>query len=352
MRKWLLGLACAAAVAVLAACSPVALAADDTPPPAGGPLYPVSVEEHAGIGADNPRIAKVYQLALTDSSSLIPTEDFERDGYRFHFLDMTKENVTGVDTKEYTESVTKDCKSNDTAAALNVLDAERTVSTEDGYSGTLLLDHSSVKVTVKGYKTSNKNISASRTYPNLSDADLDLIPKTIQENGNSLTLVDAQWESSTDEDGSLRFTARAEYSGTATSRYATGYTVTANYTGHVVKTNCEMITYTVLFAGEKIPEETPIPEEDSQAGETGEDLGNIESAAEPEDGGEIIGDKPQKGAEEEPQTDAQKLEFAPLTIKDWLALTGGICGIAAFSVTVLRGVVVKNEEKEREKTET
>ncbi|MBQ9347931.1 MAG: hypothetical protein IJT94_11455, partial [Oscillibacter sp.] len=78
MRKWLLGLACAAAVAVLAACSPVALAeGEGTPPPAGGPLYPVSVEEHAGIGVDNPRVAKVYQLALTDSSRQIPTDDFD-----------------------------------------------------------------------------------------------------------------------------------------------------------------------------------------------------------------------------------------------------------------------------------
>ncbi|MBP5718086.1 MAG: hypothetical protein J6X53_03795, partial [Abditibacteriota bacterium] len=285
MRKWLLGLACAAAVAVLAVCSPVALAeGEGTPPPAGGPLYPVSVEEHAGIGADNPRIAKVYQLALTDSSSQIPTDDFDRDGYRFHFLDMTKENVTGVDTKEITESVTKDCPSNDTAAALNVLDAEKTAATEDGYTGTLLLDHSSVKVAVKGYKTDSKNITATRTYPNLSDADLDLIPKTIRENGNTLTLIDAQWESSTDEDGSLRFTADAEYSGTATSRHATGYTVTANYTGHVVKTNCEMITYTVLFAGEKIPEKIPeetdplTPEEDSQAGEMGGNAGKMSSS--------------------------------------------------------------------------
>ena len=117
-----------------------------------------------------------------------------------------------------------------------------------------------------------------------------------------------------------------------------------------------MITYTVLFAGEKIPEETPRPEEDSQAGEIGGNNGNTEDAAEPEDGaepegGENSGGEPQDGAEEKPQTAAQTVEYTPLTVKDWLTLAGGICGLAAFSVTVLRGVVEKNEKKERENTE-
>ena len=251
---------CAALLAFMTACSPVAIA-DETP------LIPVSVEEDAWGSPDTMRVRKVYQLALTDSIRQIPTEDFERNGYLYHFLDMTKENVVGVDTKEYTESVTKDSPTSDTAEALKLLDAERHVATPDGYEGTLLLDHTSVRVGVKGYKTSSRNISAVRIYPHLADADLELIPKSISENENSLTLSDAQWEGMTDEDGNLRFTATAEYTGTATSRIASGYTITADYTGHVVKTNCEMITCTVTFAGTKLPAEptpaftpTPMPE--------------------------------------------------------------------------------------------
>ena len=60
--------------------------------------------------------------------------------------------------------------------------------------------------------------------------------------------------------------------------------------------------------------------------------------------------EPQKESQEEPQTDAQTMKYAPLTVKDWLTLAGGICGLAAFSVTVLRGVIVKNEKKERANT--
>ena len=116
LKRWLISLICAALLAAaMTACVPVAIAD-------GGPYYPVSVEE-APWGEGMMRVTRVYQLALTDSARLIPTEDFERDGYRYHFLDMTKENMVGADTKEHTETVTKDCKTNDTADALKLLDS-------------------------------------------------------------------------------------------------------------------------------------------------------------------------------------------------------------------------------------
>ena len=133
--------------------------------------------------------------------------------------------------------------------------------TEDGYTGTLFLDHTTVKVTVDGYNTSTRNLSAARTYPNLSDADLSLVPKTVDENGKTLTLNDVQWASVFQEDGSTLYTATASYTGTSTTYYATGYTVTADYVGNVTKTNCEVVTYTAIFFGEPIvkPEPTPDP---------------------------------------------------------------------------------------------
>ena len=54
-----------------------------------------------------------------------------------------------------------------------------------------------------------------------------------------------------------RYTATASYTGTSTSRYATGYTVTANYTGEVAKTGCDMVTYTAIFGSGEAPQEVP-----------------------------------------------------------------------------------------------
>ena len=121
-------------------------------------------------------------------------------------------------------------------------------------------------------------LSASRSYPNLSEADVSLIPKSIEDKGKTLTLGDVKWSESMDVDGEgnpvTRYTATASYTGTATSRYATGYTgtatsryatgytVSASYTGEVSKANCAVVTYTAIFGSEKAPEESKAPDGD------------------------------------------------------------------------------------------
>ena len=65
---------------------------------------------------------------------------------------------------------------------------------------------------------------------------------------------DVDWqEVSTDYvDGdalAVRYTAVATYTGTATGRSVTGYTVTVDYTGEVSKTSCDTIVYTAVFSG-------------------------------------------------------------------------------------------------------
>lgn len=211
--------------------------------------YPVKVEEYTAGDLDELRINKIYQLSLSDDPGLIPTEDFERNGRHYYLLDMVRQDEIGVDTQTHTETITMDSDTGELSEVLKRLDAQMEVTTEDGHTGTLLLDHTSVKVEVKGYKTSSRSLSATRTYPSLSDADLDLIPKTIMDGGKTLTLADVQWAS----DGTY-YTATASYSGTSSSRSATGYTVTANYTGEVAKTNCEVVTYTAIFGSTAIPE--------------------------------------------------------------------------------------------------
>ena len=219
----------------------------------GGSVYPSSVEEYTEGNA--PRIKKIYQLSPEDDPAGIPSEDFERDGRLYYLMDIIRTDNMGVDVQPHTETVTLDSDTGEMSEILKRLDAEMEITTEDGHTGVLALDHTSVTVEAKGYKTSTRNVSATRTYPNLSDADLSLIPTTIEDGGKTLTLADVQWSG----DG-LTYTATVSYTGTASSSYATGYTVTASYTGEVAKTNCETVLYTAIFGGMEIPQEEQ-PEE-------------------------------------------------------------------------------------------
>lgn len=219
--------------------------------------YPVSVEEY--MEGDSPRIKKVYQLSLNEDPADIPTEDFERDGRLYYLLDMTKQEEVGVDTQPYTQTVTLDSDTGKLEEVLKRLDPELETTTEDGYTGTLELDYTSVTVEAAGYATKTRSLSAARSYPNLSDADLALIPKTIEDGGKPLTLADVQWESAEQmENGAAvtRYTANATYAGTSSTQYATGYTVTASYTGQVVRTDCKVVTYTAIFGSMEAPVES------------------------------------------------------------------------------------------------
>ena len=262
---------CALAL-LMAGCTPALAAAapsSSTPSsqePERSCYYPVKVEEYTSGPLDELRIDKVYQLSLGDDPSGIPTGDFVRNGRLYYLLDMVRKDEVGVDTQTHTETVTLASDTNKMDAILQRLDAEMEFTTEDGYTGVLRLDHTSVQVTTDGYASKTSTLSATRTYPNLSEADVSLIPKTITDKGRTLTLADVQWSSSESTDGeggvATHYTATASYSGSATSRYATGYTVTANYTGEVSKTDCQVVTYTATFGSVEDPEASKKPAAD------------------------------------------------------------------------------------------
>lgn len=204
-------------------------------------LYPVEVTEY--MEGDSSRLKKIYVLTPTDDPSLIPTEDFGREGQTYTLLDITRQDQVETDTRDYTETVTLESKTKDMDAILPQLTATLEVDTEEGYTGVLTLDTASIRVEAAGYSTSTRTVTAARTYPNLSDADVSLIPKSIEDGGRTLELADVQWQ----EAGEF-YTANATYTGTASSKHATGYTVTAEYSGEVSRTTNDTVTYAAVFS--------------------------------------------------------------------------------------------------------
>lgn len=212
--------------------------------------YPVGIDESTKNGVRT--ITKSYELNQNDDVTAISKEGFEQNGSFFVFKDMVKTELPQAESKEYAEKVVISSKSNKMNDILPLLEEEKQVVTEDGFSGTVKLDLSNLKIEGAGYGTSTKNVSTTRTYPNLDSADTQYIPKTTVENGKTLELSGIHWQSGNTQninDTSItdRYTAVATYTGTVSSSYVKGYTVTAEYKGTVSKTNTDKVLYTAIF---------------------------------------------------------------------------------------------------------
>ncbi len=246
-------------------CTALAADAEGAEPAQGAPspavLYPAEVrtsEENGMI-----RLEKVYYLSTRDDPAAIPTGDFDREGRHYTLLDVLKNDLSETDAKDYIEVVTLDSSTKDMAEIIKVLEPEREITTEDGYTGILKPDYTKITVEAAGYKNNSWTVSATRTYPNLSDADASLIPKTITDSGRTLTLANVDWQ----EAGEF-YNAVASYTGTASGRSVTGYTVSVEYSGEVTKTSRDTVIYTAVFSAENAshgethldPDPTAIPE--------------------------------------------------------------------------------------------
>ena len=201
-------------------------------------------------------IEQIYELNHDQEPSDKICEDFVQDVYYYTLESITKNTDFTVDKKEHRETVTVESKSKNIGDIMPLLAKTKAVTTADGYSGTLNLDESSITVEAKGYKSGSKTVRASRTYPNLLNADLAYIPKSITENGTELELADVNWQKDltyNPDDYAIgeRYLAEAVYQGTKKYSYVTGYVVTAEYTGEVAKETAQKDIYTLTFVGER-----------------------------------------------------------------------------------------------------
>ncbi len=216
--------------------------------------YPSSMEEVDVDGKSE--IHKIYELKEGESPDSIPQESFEQNGRVYVLKDILKAEIPSHETKEVTESVTVESKTNKMEDILLLIPARKEIMTEDGFSGTLELDVSTIKMESKGTGSNSYTMKATRTYPNLAGADLQYIPKTTVENGQTLQFASVDWQSDNTANVDTqaitdRYTAVVTYEGTGTRTYSKGYIVTAEYKGSVSKTSTETTQYTAIFAEDR-----------------------------------------------------------------------------------------------------
>lgn len=252
---------CAMALCLTMAMSPAALAADTDEVQV---CYPTAITQNE----DKTELKKLYDLSPEDDPAGIPRSDFEQDGFHYTLTDLLKQELPEVEERQHVETVTLESKKKDMESVLALLPQQREFITDDGLIGTLTLRLDTVRVEVAGYGSSTKEVSAQRSYPNLAGQDTQYIPKTIEDDGRTLTLqtIDWQTDNTATTDGYAiadRYTAVATYTGTATSSYVKGYTVTADYAGTVSRIALNKTRYVAIYEGTAIeppaPAETVVP---------------------------------------------------------------------------------------------
>ena len=248
---------CAAALCLTMALAPAAMAAD---PATSQPeiCYPSAITR----SEDGTELRKLYDLGPEDDPAGIPRSDFEQDGFHYTLTDLLQQELPEYEERAHTETVTLESEKKDMESVLALLPQEREFITEDGFTGTLSLQLDTVQVEVAGYGSSTREVSATRSYPNLASQDTQYIPKTVEEDGRTLTLqsIDWQTDNTATADGYAmgdRFTAIATYTGSATSSYVKGYTVTAEYRGTVSKIALNKVRYVAIFEGTPLQPLTP-----------------------------------------------------------------------------------------------
>lgn len=215
--------------------------------------YPTSISR----SEDGTELKKLYDLTPEADPAGIPRSDFEQDGFHYTLTDLLKQELPEHESRQHTETVSLESKKKDMESVLALLPQEREFITDDGLIGTLTLRLDTVQVEPSGYASSTKEISATRSYPNLSNQDTQYIPKSIEDNGKTLTLSGIEWQTdntATTDGYALgdRYTAVATYSGSSTSSYVKGYTVTADYTGTVSHIALNRVRYVAIFEGTPI----------------------------------------------------------------------------------------------------
>ncbi len=199
------------------------------------------------------QLIKTYVLSPDKDPQELIEEPFEQEGYLYTFADIVKEDNHVADAAYHRETVTVETDTNDLSKILERL--EPSIDYDDGmYTGTLALDHTSIRTEASGYETRSSTVTATKTIGPVDRNDMSYVPATTVKNGLTLNLAGVDWQvTGTDLVGDAltpsSYQAVATYSGKSYYNAATGYVTTADYVGEISRDGVESVTYRVTYLG-------------------------------------------------------------------------------------------------------
>lgn len=222
--------------------------------------YPVAVQttEEGGIRL----LVKTFLVPEDTAPQGLVEKGLTRRGVTYEATDILRRELPGeTEKKTVSKSVTMDAETDKTEDILP-LPKPAMDYREDGFSGVLALDKSSVQTKEAGTSSYAYQVKETKEFTGLDRNDPYYIPKTAEKNDITLKLADVEWTpmasgAENSEVPSL-FSATALYTGTAWGSKADGYTVTAEYTGEVSRTAEGQVLYSIVYE-EVMPEGISFP---------------------------------------------------------------------------------------------
>lgn len=123
---------------------------------------------------------------------------------------------------------------------------------DDGYTGTLTRDNSTLKVQIKDSYQEEYKVYLQKTYDNVASNELNNIPKEISENGTTYYLVNPVWniaktEMVSNNEVPVKYNGTMYYEGIKTKTITTSYLATVKYTGTLEKQVPDTTTFTTEY---------------------------------------------------------------------------------------------------------
>lgn len=107
------------------------------------------------------RLVKTYVLSPEIDPDTLKEPSFDYDGYHYTWAYTTKEEQPYLDTKAVTQTITVETAKNDLAQILAEL-APSIPYDQDGFTGELALDHTTLVTEAAGYKPSNLGVTITK----------------------------------------------------------------------------------------------------------------------------------------------------------------------------------------------
>ena len=178
-------------------------------------------------------------------------QEISKDGITYKLEDIIEKENTKVVYKN--KEVTKELivNTNDKYEILNMFEQELNIK-EDGYTGTLKIDNSSVTIEPNDSYKEEYKVYYEKEYKNVERNELNDIPKTIEKNDTTYYLVDPVWTVSKTQiidgqDVPVLYNGIMKYEAIKERTVVTNYIATVKYNGKLEKEVIDTVTLTMKY---------------------------------------------------------------------------------------------------------